>query len=379
MAFKKYMLMLSLAIVTVLSIPTFASAKTTDLLAGKQFYRNNYGKGSIYKGNEDSYGYLYSREVIADLGKESYIKNFTYSAQGGIHFAYLSFYDSNFRMVRTVKTDGPRGNFDVSEKARYVVVGNIGRDSTQFSWISVYGDDGFVSDVSNLKAIPETNKLTLNWKNPEGEENFKGLRIYQGKQIIANLDNKTTSYVVNGLDASKDYSFTVKSIDQNGGETKGTSVNATTLMPVIKPPENVFLTPQDKKIVIAWDDVNSPYLQGYNVYVDGKKINDKPLTSSKLIVKNLENDKSYKVQVSAVNKNNVEGEKSKEKTDKPSSDALEVEYDVKMPFGVKDVIDVAMILLLIVAPLTLLGLAFIYHKPIITFLYNTIQNKKRRD
>lgn len=371
--------MLSLAIVTVLSIPTFASAKTTDLLAGKQFYKNNYGKGSIYKGNEDSYGYLYSREVIADLGKEFYIKNFTYSAQGGIHFAYLSFYDSNFRMVRTVKTDGPRGNFSVSEKARYVVVGNSGRDSTQFSWISVYGDDGFVSDVSNLKAIPETNKLTLNWKNPEGEENFKGLRIYQGKQIIANLDNKTTSYVVNGLDASKDYSFTVKSIDQNGGETKGTSVNTKTLMPVIKPPENVFLTPQDKKIVIAWDDVNSPYLQGYNVYVDGKKINDKPLTSSKLIVKNLENDKSYKVQVSAVNKNNVEGEKSKEKTDKPSSDALEVEYDVKMPFGVKDVIDVAMILLLIVAPLTLLGLAFIYHKPIITFLYNAIQNKKRRD
>ncbi|PFE20101.1 hypothetical protein CN304_18550, partial [Bacillus thuringiensis] len=322
MAFKKYILMLSLAIVTVLSIPTFASAKTTDLLAGKQFYKNNYGKGSIYKGNEDSYSYLYSREVIADLGKEFYIKNFTYSANGGIHFAYLSFYDSNFRMVRTLKTDGPRGDFGVLEKARYVVVGNSGRDSTQFHWISAYGDDGLVSDVSNLKANPEANKVTLNWKNPEGEENFKGLRIYQGKQIIANLDNKTTSYVVNGLDASKDYSFTVKSIDQNGGETKGTSVNATTLMPVIKPPENVFLTPQDKKIVIAWDDVNSPYLQGYNVYVDGKKINDKPLTSSKLIVKNLENDKSYKVQVSAVNKNNVEGEKSKEKTDKPSSDAL---------------------------------------------------------
>ncbi|MEM5666505.1 fibronectin type III domain-containing protein [Bacillus toyonensis] len=210
-----------------------------------------------------------------------------------------------------MKTDGPRGDFSVSAKARYVVVGNSGRDSTQFSWVSVYGDDGLVSDVSNLKATPEMNKVTLNWKNPVGEENFKGLKIYQGKQIIANLDNKTTSYVVNGLDASKDYSFTVKSIDQNGGETKGTSVNATTLMPVIKPPENVFLTPQDKKIVIAWDDVNSPYLQGYNVYVDGKKINDKPLTSSKLIVKNLENDKSYKVQVSAVNKNNVEGKRAR--------------------------------------------------------------------
>lgn len=373
--------MLSLSVVTVLSIPTFASAKQVDFTAGKQFYKKSFNpEYTFVKGQESSYVYLFEQEVIADLGKESSVSRYYYSAQGGVHFAYIAFYDSNFRLIRKIKFDGPSNSVHVEGvRARYVGVGNEGRDSTRVSSVAVFGDDGLVSDVSNLKAIPETNKVTLNWKNPVGEENFKGLRIYQGKQIIANLDNKTTSYVVNGLDANKDYSFTVKSIDQNGGETKGTSVKATTLMPVIKPPENVFLTPQDKKIVIAWDDVNSPYLQGYNVYVDGKKINDKPLTSSKLIVKNLENDKSYKVQVSAVNKNNVEGEKSKEKTDKPSSDALEVEYDVKMPFGVKDVIDVAMILLLIVAPLTLLGLAFIYHKPIITFLYNTIQNKKRRD
>ncbi|HDX9631945.1 TPA: fibronectin type III domain-containing protein [Bacillus cereus] len=378
MNLKKCGFLLVFAMMFCFVLPSFASAKTVDLLGSKQFYKN-YGTGSFYKGNEASYRYLYQQEVVADLGKEFYIKNFTYSARGGIHFAYLSFYDSNFRRIKKVNVEGPRGDFDVFEKARYVGVGNDGRDSTEFSWVSVYGDDGLVSDVSNLKATSEMNKVTLNWKNPEGEENFKGLRIYQGKQIIANLDNKTTSYVVSGLDVSKSYSFTVKSIDQNGGETKGTSVNATTLMPVIKPPENVYITPQDKKIVITWDDVKSPYLQGYNVYVDGKKINDKPLTSNKLIVKNLENDKSYKVQISAVNKNDVEGEKSKEVSEKPSSDALEVEYDVKMPFDPKDVLGVAMAFLLIVGPLILLGLAFKFYKPVITFLYNSIQNKKGRD
>ncbi|PEV92557.1 hypothetical protein CN425_27600, partial [Bacillus cereus] len=107
---------------------------------------------------------------------------------------------------------------------------------------------------------------------------------------------------------------------------------------VIPPPENVFLTPQSGKMVIAWNDVNSPFLKGYNVYIDGKKINDEPLTSSKMIVKNLENNKSYKVQISAVNKNDVEGEKSKEVSEKPSSSALEVEYDVKMPFSPLDLL-----------------------------------------
>ncbi|MEB9844995.1 fibronectin type III domain-containing protein [Bacillus cereus] len=385
MLIKKYILMFSLVIVTVLSIPSFASAEViqkTDSYT--KWYIKGYSHETTFKGREEGTSYLYSNEVIADLGAEYSVKYVDYYAQGGVDGGYIAFYDVNFRRVTgfDLKLYGYKGKVNVGEKARYVSVGHSTRqspNSLKVSTLNVYIDDGAVSNVSNLKATPEMNKVTLNWKNPEGEENFKGLRIYQGNQVIANLDNKTTSYVANGLDASKGYSFTVKSIDQNGGETKGTSVNATTLMPVIKPPENVFLTPQDKKIVIAWDDVKSPYLQGYNVYVDGKKINDKPLTSSKLIVKNLENDNSYKVQVSAVNKNNVEGEKSKEKTDKPSSDALEVEYDVKVPFDVKEAVTVAMVFLMIVAPFILLGFALKFYKPFITFLYNTIQNKKRRE
>lgn len=37
-----------------------------------------------------------------------------------------------------------------------------------------------------------------------------------------------------------------------------------------------------------------------------------------MIVKNLENNKSYNVQISAVNKDDIEGEKSKEKSEKPT-------------------------------------------------------------
>ncbi|MDT3498490.1 fibronectin type III domain-containing protein, partial [Bacillus toyonensis] len=351
---KKCGFLLSLVIAICFAIPNFASAeivKKTDYYT--KWYIKGYSPETTFKGKEEGTSYLYSKEVIADLGAEYNVKYVNYYAQGGVDGGYIDFYDVNFRRISSfeLRLYGYTGKINVGVKARYVSVGHSTRqspNSMNVSKLDVYIDDGAVSNVLDLKATPEMNKITLNWKNPDGEENFKGLRIYQGNQIIANLDNKTTSYVVSGLDASKDYSFTVKSIDQNGGETKGTSVNTTTLMPVIKPPENVFLTPQDKKMVIAWDDVKSPYLQGYNVYVDGKKINEKPLTSSKLIVKNLENDKSYKIQVSAVNKNNVEGEKSKEKTEKPSLSALEVEYDVKMPFNPKDVVWVAMAFLFIV-------------------------------
>ncbi|MCU5182580.1 fibronectin type III domain-containing protein [Bacillus toyonensis] len=378
MFFKKYILMLSLAVVTVLFIPNLASAKTTDLLAGKQFYKNNYGKGSIYKGNEDSYGYLYAREVIADLGKESYIKNFTYSAQGGIHFAYLSFYDSNFRMVRTVKTDGPRGNFSVLEKARYVVVGNSGRDSTQFSWVSVYGDDGFVSDVSNLKANPEANKVTLNWKNPEGEENFKGLRIYQGNKFIAELDNTAVTYVVEGLKANESHVFTVKSIDQNKVETKGASVKVNTLTPLIDPPKNVYVTPQNGSLIINWESVNSPYLKGYNVYIDGKKITDELLTSNKLILNNLENDKKYSVQISVVNSENKEGNKSAAVTESPSKDATMIEYDLKPPLTAMELLETAGTIVLWLSPFILVGIVIIWFKPLKELIVKAVLDHKKK-
>lgn len=384
MVFKKYILMLSLAIVTVLSIPNFASAEViqkTDSYT--KWYIKGYSHETTFKGREEGTSYLYSTEVMADLGAEYSVKYVDYYAQGGVDGGYIAFYDVNFRRVTgfELKLYGYKGKVNVGEKARYVSVGHSTRqspNSLKVSTLNVYIDDGAVSNVSNLKATPEMNKVTLNWKNPEGEENFKGLRIFQGNQVIANLDNKTTSYVVNGLEPSKYYMFTVKSIDQNGVETKGTSVNTTTLMPVINPPENVFLTPQDKKMVIAWNDVNSSYLKGYNVYIDGKKINNEPLTSSKMIVKNLENNKSYKVQISAVNKNNVEGEKSKEKSEKPSSNALEVEYDVKMPFTPMDFLKTSLSFLGLISPFVLLALAIMYHKQLAEMIKKSFRNYKER-
>ncbi|MEC3401389.1 fibronectin type III domain-containing protein, partial [Bacillus thuringiensis] len=378
--FKKYILMLSFAVVTVLSIPSLASAKETDFLSGKQFYLMSFNpEYTFVKGKESSYGYLFEKEVIADLGKEFSISKYFYSAQGGVQFGYIAFYDSDFRLIKQEKFDGPSRSVSVEGvRARYIGVGNSGRDSTRISSVYAYGDDGTVSDVSNLKANPEIKKVTLNWKNPEKEANFKGVRIYRDNKLIAELDNAINSYVVEGLKESESYVFTVKSLDQNKAETKGTSVKTTTLMPIIKPPENVFLTPQSEKMVIAWNDVNSPYLKGYNVYIDGKKINDKPLTSSKMIVKNLENSKSYKVQISAVNKNDVEGEKSKEKTDKPSADALEVEYDVEMPFSPMDFLKTSLSFLALIGPFILLALAIMYHKQLAGMIKKSFRNYKER-
>lgn len=362
------------------SIPTFTSAAVVDLLEDKTGVMQN--KGTEFKnmtdGDVNTYDKLLDRNpVVFDLGDSYTIDKFTLNETRGTNSLnpasfFVKYYDSNHKLLATYP------KFTFTEKVSDVRYVSIQYDYTNYLYIyefKVYGTTDKVTDVENLKAEVGLNQVTLSWDNPDTPK-FTGVNIYRDKQLIGKLDKTKNSYVIKGLKEAEEYSFTVKSVDENGFETSGATKKVTMKMPVIAPPENVFLTPQDKKLVIAWDNVKSPFLKGYNVYVDGKKINDEPLTSSKLIVRNLENDKSYKVQVSAVNKNDVEGDKSKEHAEKPSSDALEVEYDVKMPFGLKDVVDVAMMLLLIVAPLTLLGLAFIYYKPIVTFLYNSIQKKK---
>ncbi|MEM5678869.1 fibronectin type III domain-containing protein, partial [Bacillus paranthracis] len=127
---------------------------------------------------------------------------------------------------------------------------------------------------------------------------------------------------------------------------------------------------------IAWNGVNSPHLKGYNVYVDGKKINDKPLNSTKLIVNNLENDKSYMVQISAINNDDIEGEKSKEVSEKPSSDALEVEYDVKMPFSPLDLLTSSVSLLAILGGFILLSIAIIWFRPLKELIVKAVRREK---
>ncbi|HDR8089638.1 fibronectin type III domain-containing protein [Bacillus cereus] len=382
MNLKKCGFLLVFAMMFCFVIPNFASAAVVDLLEGKTGVRQKTGEEfkKMTDGNPDTYDNIRGLPIVYDLGDIFTIDKFTLNEKrgtGSLNPASYSvkYYDFNMKVVsKFVDFSSTKKVNDV----RYVSIEYDYIGSFYIYEFKVYGTTDKVTDVENLKAEASLNQVTLSWNNPDTPK-FTGVNVYQGKRLLGKLDKPKNSYIVKGLESAKEYEFTVKSIDENGFETSGATKKVTTKMPVLPPPDKVFVTPQNGKLVIAWNGVSSPYLQGYNVYVDGKKINDKPLTSNKLIVKNLENDKSYKVQVSTVNKNDVEGEKSKEVAEKPSSDALEVEYDVKMPFNPKDVVGVAMVFLLIVGPLILLGLAFRFYKPIITFLYNSIQNKKGRD
>ncbi|WP_180233262.1 fibronectin type III domain-containing protein [Bacillus cereus] len=382
MKFKKCGFSLSLIMLICFVLPSFASAEVvrkTDSYT--KWYTKSYSPEATFNGKTEGTSYLYGKEVIADLGAEYSVKYVDYYAQGGVDGGYISFYDVNFRFISNfdLKLYGYTGKINVNKKARYVSVGHSTRsnpNSLNVSRLDVYIDDGKVSNVKDLKASLDGGKVKLSWVNPEGEDNFTGVKIYQDNKNIATLDKTATSYVVGDLKLSTKYTFKVTSLDTSKIETSGITTSIETSTPTLDPPNRVSLVSQDKSLIISWDDVKSPYFKGYNVYIDGKKVNSELLRSSKLNVKGLENGKSYKVQVATVNTKGVEGAKSKEVSESPSANALTVEYDVKMPFSPLDLLTSSVSLLAILGGFVLLSIAIIWFRPLKELIVKTVRREK---
>ncbi|MFA2839621.1 fibronectin type III domain-containing protein [Bacillus mobilis] len=409
MKIKKCGFLLSLVMLICFALPSFASAEEeqkVSLLRGVGAYTDFEFTNPLYYQGKHSVngqyldigfgkGSIGEKGVYFDLGVESEVFSFLVNSPVGTNvisykpLAFLTYYDSDKKQIGndSIKVTD-KGNFVGNrkyQKVRYVKFQYYSDSNSPrgafLNLLQIYGTKPLVLDeIKNLNAVEGINDVSFTWENPS-DPLFTGVKIYKEDSLVATVDKNEASYKVDGLEENKNYNFkfiAMYGVDSSKGIEKvvKTKTKPKEPMPLVKPPENVILTPQNGKMVIAWDDVKSPDLEGYNVYIDGKKVNDEPLKSNKLIVKNLENGKSYKVQISAVNKENAEGEKSKAKEDKPSVDALEVEYDVKMPFSAFDLLTSSVSLLGILGGFILLGLAIIWFRPLKRLIVNAVRKEK---
>ncbi|NIL33885.1 fibronectin type III domain-containing protein [Bacillus thuringiensis] len=382
MNLKKCGFLLVFVMMFCFAIPNFASAAVVDLLEGKIGIMEKTGKAykNMTDGNSQTFDELLSSNyVVFDLEDVYVIDKYTinetkgYSDPGtGTNVIY---YDSDRRVLRNFPN-----KYEVTEKVdgvRYVGLRYDYLNRKKIYEFKVYGTTDKVTDVENLKAKVDLNQVTLSWDNPDTPK-FTGVNIYQGKYSLGKLDKTKNSYVVKGLKEAEGYDFTVKAIDENGFETSGKTVKVMTNMPVLDPPKSVFLTPQNGSLVINWERVNSPFLKGYNVYVNGKKITDELLNSNKLILNNLENGKEYSVQVSAVNLQDKEGNKSGAVIESPSKDATTIEYDVKVPMTGVELLKTAGTIVLWLSPFILLGIAVIWFKPLRKLIVKAVMDHKKK-
>ncbi|MGH0443558.1 fibronectin type III domain-containing protein [Bacillus pretiosus] len=240
-------------------------------------------------------------------------------------------------------------------KSSYKVDGLEANKNYNFKFVSVYADGESVgvqkgiktlidpktippSPVSSLVAEPTDKTVKLKWKSPK-DDDLAGFKILQNGKQIAEIGLEE-EFIVKNLQPLTDYTFGVISVDRDKNDSPPVSLSVKTLEENDEEPphvpSNVFAKPSNGALIASWDKVSDKDLAGYNVYVDGKKINSNLITSTNFVIKNLENSKKYKVQVQAVDRSGNASELSLAAFGTPDVNTIPV---IESNYGVGDVSD----------------------------------------
>lgn len=192
--------------------------------------------------------------------------------------------------------------------------------------------------VSSLTAEPTDKTVKLKWKSPK-DDDLAGFKILQNGKQVAEIGLEE-EFTVKNLQSLTDYTFGVISVDRDKNDSPPVSLSVKTLEENDEEPphvpSNVFAKPSNGALIASWDKVSDKDLTGYNLYVDGKKINSNLITSTNFVIKNLENSKKYKIQVQAVDRSGNASELSLAAFGTPDVNMIPV---IESNYGVKDVSD----------------------------------------
>jgi hypothetical protein len=188
--------------------------------------------------------------------------------------------------------------------------------------------------VTALTAVPTAKTVKLSWKLPN-DEDLAGIQVLKDGNMIADLP-VTDKYEAIKLSPSTNYQFTVKAYDLDGNESPSAVVNATTLegFDEVAPaqPKGVTVTGGNNALYIKWAKNTESDLFGYDVYVDGQKVNSSIVKNNFYNIGDLVNDQPYTVMVVAVDITGNESLPSNTMTGTPITSGLpllKTDYDLK--------------------------------------------------
>ncbi|MCY8823089.1 fibronectin type III domain-containing protein [Bacillus atrophaeus] len=168
------------------------------------------------------------------------------------------------------------------------------------------------SDISNVQYKFDYRSLHMTYDLPT-EDNFSHLEVYKNNvKILSKVTDAELNF--DDLKPSTDYTYKIVAVSDKGAKSEGYTLSFKTKeYKDEEPPEKptgLKVTNGNESLVIAWDKNSEFDLEGYNVYLDGKKVTNKPITSNVYTVPDLENGQTYHVEVSAVDTSGNESEKA---------------------------------------------------------------------
>ncbi|MEG7970047.1 fibronectin type III domain-containing protein [Bacillus cereus group sp. Sample30] len=237
-----------------------------------------------------------------------------------VNFTWKNPTDEKFTGVSIYKENEFLKTVNKSENS-YKVEGLEANKNYNFKFVAIYGDEKSQgiqkgvktlidpktippSPVSSLTAEPTDKTVKLKWKKPK-DEDLAGFKILQNGKQVAEIGLEE-EFTVKNLQPLTDYTFGVMAFDRDKNDSSPVNLSVKTLEEKDEEPPhvptNVFAKPSNGALIASWDKVSDKDLAGYNVYVDDKKINSNLVSSTNFTIKNLENNRKYKIQVQAVDR-----------------------------------------------------------------------------
>ncbi|WP_417898977.1 chitobiase/beta-hexosaminidase C-terminal domain-containing protein [Bacillus haimaensis] len=157
------------------------------------------------------------------------------------------------------------------------------------------------SDVTNLTAVPYNDRVVLSW-DPSSSSDVKTYAI-----LTFNGSSQTTatSFIVDDLLSSTQYTFSIVAIDVAGNRSNGTSITVSTTEDSTPPVEISNLTASSitsSTIGLTWVASSSSDLESYEILLNGE-LYDEGISFSNYCITGLLPDHNYTITVIAKDTN----------------------------------------------------------------------------
>ena len=175
------------------------------------------------------------------------------------------------------------------------------------------------AEVKATEVTETTAKLT--WNEATDNVGVAGYNVYVNEAKVNEELVAGTEFALTDLTEATEYTVRVSAVDAAGNESARSEATTFTTLESEKPapekpaaPTNVKISEiKHTKALVTWDSVLArAAVEGYNVYLDGEKVNATPIKETRYELTGLKVGTKYNVAVTAVNEEGTESEITEE-------------------------------------------------------------------
>ncbi|URJ72544.1 fibronectin type III domain-containing protein (plasmid) [Bacillus velezensis] len=227
-------------------------------------------------------------------------------------FSYLKIY-KNGELLKDRYTDSTLTVEDLKPETEYkfefISISDDGAESQPSAIVTKTKELEKPDNVSDLDYDFTSTSLKASYKLPA--ENFSHLEVYKNNTLIkGNL--KDNQLEVSDLLPNTKYDFKIVTVGANGAKSDGVHLQFETPEQHDPPskPTGLYMDNGNGALTLSWNRNPEKDIEGYNVYLDGKKLNSGLISNTFYTVGHLKNGSKYQMSVEAVNTSKLVSDKA---------------------------------------------------------------------